>query len=102
MYEPTVCLVLQGAKRALIGDQVLRYGAGEYFVAAIELAALVQIAEATEDQPYLALSLQLDPTIISSMVMDLPKVSEPSVRSEERRVGKGCVSPCRSRWSSNP
>lgn len=79
MYEPTVCLVLQGAKRALIGDQVLRYGGGEYFVAAIELAALVQIAEATEDQPYLALSLQIEPTIISSMVMDLPKVSEPSV-----------------------
>src|SRR3546814_19106345 len=24
-----------------------------------------------------------------------------SRRSEERRVGKGCVSPCRSRWSTN-
>src|SRR3546814_5398204 len=24
---------------------------------------------------------------------------EVAVRSEERRVGKGCVSPCRSRWS---
>src|SRR3546814_19935521 len=23
-------------------------------------------------------------------------------RSEERRVGKGCVSPCRSRWSPAP
>src|SRR3546814_15745230 len=23
-----------------------------------------------------------------------------SVRSEERRVGKGCVSPCRPRWSA--
>src|SRR3546814_15886443 len=25
--------------------------------------------------------------------------SPPRVRSEERRVGNGCVSPCRSRWS---
>src|SRR3546814_18807065 len=24
-----------------------------------------------------------------------------SIRSEERRVGKGCVSPCRSRWSAD-
>src|SRR3546814_14564479 len=24
------------------------------------------------------------------------------IRSEERRVGKGCVSPCRSRWSPSP
>src|SRR3546814_15189196 len=30
-------------------------------------------------------------------VADLPDVS--SLRSEERRVGKECVSPCRSRWS---
>src|SRR3546814_20592192 len=24
------------------------------------------------------------------------------IRSEERRVGKGCASPCRSRWSPDP
>src|SRR3546814_3115584 len=27
------------------------------------------------------------------------KGSQPPLRSEERRVGKECVSPCRSRWS---
>src|SRR3546814_12702213 len=26
-------------------------------------------------------------------------IGEPTFRSEERRVGKGCVSTCRSRWS---
>src|SRR3546814_19618293 len=31
--------------------------------------------------------------------MRLPSSAEPVVRSEERRVGKECVSTCRSRWS---
>src|SRR3546814_15601710 len=30
---------------------------------------------------------------------DLPKAAEHPDRSEERRVGKECVSTCRSRWS---
>src|SRR3546814_12960356 len=37
---------------------------------------------------------------------DIPRIgvgwSVPEVRSEERRVGKECVSTCRSRWSPYP
>src|SRR3546814_14832550 len=50
-----------------------------------------------EDEPIL---------ILESMKMEIPvaapedgKVNEILVRSEERRVGKECVSTCRSRWS---
>src|SRR3546814_11043608 len=35
---------------------------------------------------------------IASFIADMPPVPV-SVRSEERRVGKECVSTCRSRWS---
>src|SRR3546814_13928014 len=31
-----------------------------------------------------------------------PGQASGSCRSEERRVGKQCVSPCRSRWSTHP
>src|SRR3546814_11514525 len=31
-----------------------------------------------------------------------PQATGPDHRSEERRVGKGCVSTCRSRWSPYP
>jgi AraC-like DNA-binding protein len=61
----------------LIGDQVLSYGEGEYFVAAVEVAALGQIAKATRENPYLSLNLRLDPTIISGILMDLPEGSAP-------------------------
>lgn len=81
VYEPAVCLVLQGSKRAVIGEHVLAYGEGEYFIAAAELAALGQIWEATEEQPYLALNLLLDPQVIAGVLLDLPKGSEPAVSS---------------------
>ena len=31
--------------------------------------------------------------------VDLPREKRVEIRSEERRVGKECVSTCRSRWS---
>src|SRR3546814_14317617 len=36
----------------------------------------------------------------ASVADALPGLIDRPVRSEERRVGKACVSPCRSRWSS--
>src|SRR3546814_12461563 len=32
-------------------------------------------------------------------VVNLPKIDDGNSRSDERRVGKECVSTCRSRWS---
>src|SRR3546814_16293442 len=34
-----------------------------------------------------------------AVVSQHSRASTPELRSEERRVGKECVSPCRSRWS---
>ncbi|MCX5495753.1 AraC family transcriptional regulator [Kaistia dalseonensis] len=79
LYVPVLCLVLQGAKRVLIGDTVLKYKEGEYFVAAIEVPALGQIAEASSDRPYLAINFYLDPAIIASVLLETPSVAEASV-----------------------
>src|SRR3546814_17688021 len=40
-------------------------------------------------------------TVDAVAVPTAPKLP-PMERSEERRVGKKCVSPCRSRWSPSP
>src|SRR3546814_774911 len=37
-----------------------------------------------------------------TLVADLEDASDLAARSEERRVGKECVSTCRSRWSPYP
>src|SRR5262245_34762256 len=39
VYEPMLCLVLQGAKEVTIGDRRLRYDPASYFVASLEVPA---------------------------------------------------------------
>src|SRR3546814_9748000 len=39
------------------------------------------------------------PLPFDTLYTNIPQNSEFGARSEERRVGKECVSPCRSRWS---
>lgn len=81
IYEPVVCLVLQGRKRTFIGNTVLEYGAGEYIVVAAELTAMGQVCQATSDEPYLALNLLIDPAVISSLLLDMSRQPEPALQS---------------------
>lgn len=60
IYDPSICLVLQGAKRTIIGDNVIDYGGGTSLVVAAELPALGQVVEATAAKPFLALVLTID------------------------------------------
>ena len=41
-YDPAICLVVQGAKRVLIGDQEVRYATGMHFIWTIEDAGARQ------------------------------------------------------------
>ena len=71
-YRPVVSLILQGEKQLLIGDEVLTYRAGDTFTAALELPVLGKITQASAERPYLAISLVIDPEIVSDLVLNMP------------------------------
>ncbi|HWJ72242.1 MAG TPA: AraC family transcriptional regulator [Kaistia sp.] len=81
IYEPVVCLVLQGRKRTFIGDRVLEYGSSECMVVAAELTAMGQVCEASTDEPYLSLNLYLDPAVLSAILFDMNGLAEPAIGS---------------------
>jgi len=72
LYEPMICVVLQGSKQVLIGDRVLRYGPASCFVATLELPATGCVIEATSDAPYVVASLALDREALAILLADLP------------------------------
>jgi AraC-like DNA-binding protein len=76
LFDPALCLVVQGAKRILVGDQVLRYGAGMHFTSTVETPGLGSIVEASTDAPYLSMSLAFDPALIASILLDMPPLAE--------------------------
>lgn len=78
VYQPMLHLVLQGQKTLSIGDAVSRYMAGSYFLVPVDVPATGQIHSAATDQPYLAVSLTLDPVVISTLLFEDPSTAKPS------------------------
>lgn len=73
VYDPMINLILQGSKTMTVGDRTLRYDPATYFVMSIELPAVGAVHAAETGEPYLAVSLTLDPTVLATLLADLPK-----------------------------
>lgn len=76
IYDPAVSLVIQGTQRMFIGDKMFEYGPGQSMIVAAEIAALGQICEASEDQPFLAVGLFLDQALLSNLVLEMAAIPE--------------------------
>jgi AraC-like DNA-binding protein len=73
---PTVCqpslgIVVQGRKRALLNDEVFYYDALNYLVVSVTLPMMGQVVEATPEHPYLGLRLDLDLEEIARLLLEL-------------------------------
>jgi AraC-like DNA-binding protein len=68
--QPMLALVAQGAKRSALADRLFEYHAGQYLVVAVELPLTSQITRATAAEPFLALGLPLDPTLIAQLLLE--------------------------------
>ncbi|TWI47990.1 AraC-like DNA-binding protein [Pseudomonas duriflava] len=72
VYDPMINLILQGSKSMTVGEHTLQYDPATYFVMSVELPAVGAVHPARSGEPYLAVSLTLDPTVLSTLLMDLP------------------------------
>lgn len=81
VYQPMLHLVLQGTKTLSIGDDVSTYTAGSYFLVPVDVPATGQIHAQALGEPYLAVSLTLDPDVIATLLMDEGKAARPPQNS---------------------
>jgi len=70
MYEPSICMVVQGAKRVILGDDTYVYDAQHYLITSVHLPTVVQVLEASREKPYLGLVLKLDPRELTQLMAD--------------------------------
>lgn len=90
MYEPSVCLVAQGAKRVLLGDETYVYDAHHYLITSVHLPTIVQIIEASPDKPYLGLRLKFDLREVSQLMVD-SNLPQPRPQQSNRGMATGEV-----------
>jgi len=78
---PSLCIVAQGAKTVIVGQEVYEYDASRMIVFSVALPVAAQITQASRSEPYLGLKLDLDPHKIAELVLKvyprgLPPVQE--------------------------
>jgi len=72
VYEPMINLILTGSKTMTVGERTFHYDPATYFVMSVGLPAVGAVHPAATGQPYLAVSLTLDPAIVAALIRDLP------------------------------
>ena len=72
---PAFCVVAQGSKEILLGEQRYRYDSAHYMITTAELPMASRITEASPEYPYLSIVLKLDPTLIGSVLVEAGHVA---------------------------
>jgi len=85
VVKPCFCVIAQGSKVFLLGDSRYRYDPDHYLIATLEMPLFSQILEATPEQPYLSLLMDLTPSFVESVIEEAGQGS-PSSKAEVRAM----------------
>lgn len=81
IYEPVVCLILQGSKTTSIGDQRLDLRPGDGLLVSHDLPVVSRITQANKAKPYIAVILSLDLVLVRSLYKQVAKANLPAVKA---------------------
>lgn len=91
IYEPVMCLILQGSKATSIGNQGVELRPGDALLVSHDLPVVSRITRASVQEPYLAVILSLDLGLVRSLY---EQVSEaPLSGAEARPLSAGPADP---------
>jgi AraC-like DNA-binding protein len=68
--EPSFCVIAQGSKIILLGDEQFRYDRAHYLITTLQLPMVGEVVEASPEKPYLSFRMVLDPTSVTSVMVE--------------------------------
>lgn len=83
LYRSMICFILQGSKRVVINNAVLSYDYEQYLISALDLPLSGQILDTEDGQPYISVSIMLDPAILAEMAASISSVRD----HEQKGIG---------------
>lgn len=78
MLPPSICLIGQGRKRLFLGEEAYVYDAQSFLITSVNLPVVSQIIEASNDAPYLGLTMSLDLRVIGQLMLESHMHIQPS------------------------
>ncbi|AIF50303.1 AraC family transcriptional regulator [Pelosinus sp. UFO1] len=70
VLNPSLCIIVQGAKEIWLAQERFRYTPADYLVASIDLPITGQVMEASSDVPYLSLKLEFTSSQVLEVLSD--------------------------------
>lgn len=70
IYEPALCVVVQGHKQVTLAGEVFQYDPLNYLVVSVTLPVIGQVTEASPERPYLCVRVTLDPREIGELMLE--------------------------------
>ena len=80
LYEPALCVVLQGAKQTNLDNRTLRLSAGDSVIISHHVPVYAKITQASVEVPYLSLIIKIDLKIIRSLYFEIEQI----IKKQER------------------
>ncbi|CAA9483749.1 MAG: Transcriptional regulator, AraC family [uncultured Rubrobacteraceae bacterium] len=68
--SPAFCMIAQGSKEVLLGDDCYRYDHARYLITTAALPVATRVTEASEERPYLGAVVELDPALVASVMVE--------------------------------
>ena len=90
MYDLSICMVIQGAKRVVLGGDTYVYDPQHYLITSLHLPAVVQVIKASPNKPYLGLRLTFDHQEIAQLMAD-SHLPPPRTQQSSRGMATGEV-----------
>lgn len=82
IYEPVVCLILQGSKVTSIGDQRADLRPGDALLVSHDLPVVSRITKASKQEPYIAVILSLDLGLVRSLYNQAVDANLPEAKAQ--------------------
>src|SRR3954471_4853491 len=97
VYDASLCIIAQGAKRVSLGEQRLVYDAAHYLLVSVDLPLVGHVIRADRSAPYLCCKIDIDQAVLTDLILAegrrAPKADLPVLavyRSDDDLIDAAC------------
>lgn len=83
LYEPSLCVIVQGEKEVGIGEELIRYNPDMYLLSSVHMPAKVRITNASPEKPYMGFTVTFSMEEIYDVLKQMDFFDEPQNKDQE-------------------
>ncbi|MCA9781714.1 MAG: AraC family transcriptional regulator, partial [Candidatus Eremiobacteraeota bacterium] len=77
VYDPCLCVVVQGAKEIVVGQKTYHYNPSQSLLVSVDMPATTRVAEASQESPCVALVVRLQSNVVADLLAEGTVVGSP-------------------------